>query len=53
MLYEEMIPASFGESLLKFDAGSLASPSDEPIFQDENREEGPQVFNEFVTAGFR
>jgi len=53
MLYEEMIPASFGESLLKFDAGSLASPSDEPIYQDENREEGPKVFNEFVTAGFR
>ncbi|CBY23580.1 unnamed protein product [Oikopleura dioica] len=53
MLYEEMIPASFGESLLKFDGGSLASPSDEPIYQDENREDGPKVFNEFVTAAFR
>jgi len=53
MLYEEMIPASFGESLVKFDGGSLASPSDKPIYQDENREEGPKVFNEFVTAGFR
>lgn len=53
MLYEEMIPASFGESLLKFDGGSLASPSDEAIYQDENREDGPKVFNEFVTAAFR
>ena len=51
MVYEEMVPAIFGNALDQFDNGSLRA-SDSPIDQSTDRT-GPVILNEFAAAAFR